>query len=116
MKQTLEDGGIHFQGDKTNGKINAKSEFHRQRGILNLCRCVCAGQNIQSKLNLSQRVETFVTTVMAVGGVLPDRLILTASLLVHILDVNDNKPRLEKDVERLLTPVNLQEKAFLCAI
>ncbi|KAG5275575.1 hypothetical protein AALO_G00121910 [Alosa alosa] len=74
VKQEPDDGGIHFHADKTSGKIYVKSELDRET------------------------VSSYVLTVQAtdMGGE-PGGLSGTATIRVHILDVNDNVPTLEKD-------------------
>ncbi|XP_076135359.1 desmoglein-2.1-like [Alosa pseudoharengus] len=74
VKQEPDDGGIHFHADKTSGKIYVKSELDRET------------------------VSSYVLTVQATDmeGE-PGGLSGTATIRVHILDVNDNVPTLEKD-------------------
>ncbi|XP_031430702.1 desmoglein-2-like, partial [Clupea harengus] len=74
VKQEPEDGKIHFRADKATGKIYVQSEIDREK------------------------TSSYILTVQAadMGGELGG-LTGTSTMMVHILDVNDIVPKLEKD-------------------
>ncbi|KAL2089416.1 hypothetical protein ACEWY4_014104 [Coilia grayii] len=74
IKQEPKDGEMRFYADKTSGKIHVKSTLDRER------------------------TSSYKLTVQAVDmGGQPGGLTGTATMRVDVLDVNDIKPKLEKD-------------------
>ncbi|XP_062411297.1 desmoglein-2.1-like [Sardina pilchardus] len=85
LKQEPDDGVIHFVADKASGKIHVASELDREKS------------------------SSYILTVQAADlGGKPGGLSATATMRVHILDVNDNIPTLEKDEFSVSIDENVQ--------